>query len=127
MSIGSRFLNDQKGFRSSFTRRIGINFFVGLIGFLTGQKITDPTSGFRAFDKKLIAIFAQYYPQDFPEPEAIAVASRYKAVIQEVPVVMRKRGSGKSSIRDVKALYYMIKVTFAILLDKFKNTRKELV
>ncbi|MBF0479550.1 MAG: glycosyltransferase family 2 protein [Candidatus Omnitrophica bacterium] len=127
MTIGSRFLSVQKGFQSSFARRIGINFFVGLISMLTGHKITDPTSGFRAFNKKLINVFARYYPQDFPEPEAIAVASRYKAVIREVPVIMRKRSGGKSSIRDIKTLYYMIKVTFAILLDKFKHTSKELV
>ncbi len=63
----------------------------------------------------------QDHPQDFPEPEAIVVAGRYQAAIKEVPVQMRKRVAGHSSIRYFKTLYYMIKVTFAILLDKFKT------
>ena len=73
----------------------------------------------------MIEVFAHYYPQDFPEPEAIVVAGRFKARIKEVPVKMRKRLSGSSSIRYLKTLYYMIKVTFAVLLDKFKHTKVE--
>ena len=69
----------------------------------------------------MIKVFAEYYPHDFPEPEAIVVAGRYNARIKEVPVKMRKRSSGNSSIRYLKTLYYMIKVTFAILLDKLKT------
>ncbi len=121
MSIGSRFLPPYLGYQSSFIRRIGINFFAGLIGFLTAYKITDPTSGFRAYNKKMIKIFADYYPQDFPEPEAILVAGRHKARIQEIPVQMRQRLAGSSSIRYLKTLYYMVKVTFAIILDKLKH------
>lgn len=120
MVIGSRFLPPYLGYQSSFVRRIGINFFSSLISFLIGCKVTDPTSGFRCFNKKLIKVFAGYYPHDFPEPEAIVVAKRYNARIKEVPVKMRKRMSGNSSIRYLKTLYYMIKVTFAIVLDKVK-------
>ncbi len=123
-STASRFIPPYLGYRSSFIRRIGINFFAHLISFLTAYKVTDPTSGFRAFNKKLIKVFAEYYPHDFPEPEAIAVAGRYKARIKEVPVKMRKRPAGNSSIRYMKTLYYMIKVTFAILLDKIKTKKK---
>jgi len=123
MSIGSRFIPPYTGYQSSFVRRIGINFFARLISFLTGYKITDPTSGFRAYNKKMINVFAQYYPHDFPEPEAIVVAGRYRARIKEVPVVMRKRFSGQSSIRYFKTLYYMIKVTIAILLGRVKQKR----
>ncbi len=120
MTIGSRFIPPFLSYRSAFVRRIGINFFARLISFLTGCKISDPTSGFRAFDRKCIDVFARYYPQDFPEPEAIVVARRYNAKIIEVPVTMRKRVAGHSSIRYLKTLYYMIKVTVAILLDKLK-------
>ena len=126
MTIGSRFLTPYLGYRSSFVRRVGIHFFAHLISFLTGYKVTDPTSGFRAYNRKMIRIFADYYPQDFPEPEAIMVARRYGAKVQEVPVEMRKRGYGFSSIRYLRTLYYMIKVTFAILLTKLKRKNPEL-
>ncbi len=125
MSIGSRFIPPFLGYQSSFVRRIGINFFARLISVITQYKVTDPTSGFRAYNKKMIALFAKYYPHDFPEPEAIVVAGRYRARIVEVPVVMRKRFSGNSSIRYFKTLYYMIKVTIAIILGRMKQ-KKEL-
>lgn len=123
MVIGSRFLPPFLGYRSSTIRRVGINFFANLISFLSGYKTTDPTSGFRAFNRRMIEIFAQYYPQDFPEPEAIVVAQRHRAKVIEMPVVMRKRAAGHSSIRYFRTLYYMIKVTFAILLDKLKKKK----
>ncbi len=123
MTIGSRFLPPYLGFRSSFVRRIGITFFAHLISFITLYKVTDPTSGFRAYNRKMIDVFARYYPQDFPEPEAIMVAGRYQARLKEVPVQMRKRISGNSSIRYMKTLYYMVKVTLAILLDKLKQQK----
>lgn len=125
MIIGSRFLPPFSVYQSSFARRFGIHFFAGLISFLTGEKVTDPTSGYRAFNKKLIKVFARYYPHDFPEPEAVLVAKRYQARIKEIPVQMRERFSGQSSIRYFKTMYYMIKVTLAILLDTFKQ-RKDL-
>jgi glycosyltransferase involved in cell wall biosynthesis len=120
LSIGSRFI-DSQGFQSTFSRRIGINFFVHLINNLTGTRITDPTSGFRAHGKKLIEAFAKYYPHDFPEPEAIVVAKRMNASIVEVPVIMKARQSGKSSIRKLKSIYYMFKVTLAILLHMIRR------
>ncbi len=123
VTIGSRFIPPFTGYQSSFVRRIGINFFAWLISWLTDSKVTDPTSGFRAFNKTMIQVFANYYPSDFPEPEAIVVARRYKARVKEIPVEMRKRVSGNSSIRYLKTLYYMVKVTFAILLDKIKTTK----
>lgn len=121
MTIGSRFLPPYLGYRSSFVRRIGINFFAQLISFLTGSKVTDPTSGFRAFNRRMIEAFARSYPHDFPEPEAIMIARRLNAVIVEVPVEMRKRACGSSSIRYLKTLYYLGKVTFAILLSMIKK------
>ena len=126
MTIGSRFLPPHLGYQSSFIRRIGIHFFAGLIGSLTKCKVTDPTSGFRAYNRKAIELFAQYYPHDFPEPEAIMVARSAALRIQEVPVEMRERAAGLSSIRYLKTLYYMIKVTFAIFLNKIKTKRPPL-
>ena len=121
MVVGSRFLEKTSGFQSSFSRRIGINFFAHLINALTGVRINDPTSGFRAYNKKMIALFAEYYPQDFPEPEAIVVSQQAGARIVEVSVVMRARKAGNSSIRYFKTLYYMIKVTLAILLHMIRQ------
>ncbi len=124
MCVGSRFMPKQeKGYRSSFARRIGIGFFVYLIGILTGCHVYDPTSGFRSYNKKMIRLFARHYPHDFPEPEAIVLAKKSGAVILELPVVMRKRQGGASSIRYFKSMYYMMKVTFAILLDTIKTRR----
>ena len=114
--IGSRFLPPHLGYQSSFIRRVGIQFFANLISRLTGYRITDPTSGFRAVNQKLIRVFAENYPHDFPEPEAIVLARMHRARVLEVPVEMRERMRGVSSIRYLKTLYYMIKVTFAILL-----------
>ncbi len=121
MVVGSRFLEKTVGFRSSFSRRVGINFFVHLINALIGVKIYDPTSGFRAYNKKMIALFSEYYPQDFPEPEAIVVAHQAGGRIREVSVVMRAREAGNSSIRYFKTLYYMVKVTLAILLHMIRH------
>lgn len=124
MAIGSRFLPPYLSYRSSLIRRIGIHFFAHLLSFLTGAKVTDPTSGFRAFSKKLIKTFAADYPYDFPEPEAIILARHCNARILEVPVKMRKREAGYSSIRYLKTLYYMVKVTVAILLDMIKSKER---
>lgn len=125
MVVGSRFLEKTGGFRSSFSRRMGIVFFVHLINGLTGVKINDPTSGFRAYNKKMIALFAEYYPHDFPEPEAIVVGQQDGARIVELPVVMRPREAGSSSIRYFKTLYYMVKVTLAILLHMIRQRRNK--
>lgn len=123
LCIGSRFLATSSAFQSTFTRRIGIRFFAWLLSGLTGIHLTDPTSGFRATGKKLIPYFADYYPIDFPEPEAIKIANRLGARISEVSVQMRERTSGVSSIRYFATFYYMIKVTFAILVDTLKEKK----
>ncbi len=120
MVIGSRFMEPFTGYRSSFIRRVGIHFFAGLISFLTGCRVTDPTSGFRACHRALFTKFIEEYPHDFPEPEAIMAARHYGVRLMEVPVQMRKRVKGHSSIRYVRTLYYMVKVTFAILLSMLK-------
>lgn len=115
--IGSRFLK-KEGFQSSFSRRVGIRFLSKLIRVCTGVKICDVTSGFRAVNKSLIDIYSTDYSADYPEPEAIVSAVMYGATIKEIPVVMQERQSGKSSIRFWNSVYYMIKVTLAIIIRR---------
>ncbi len=122
--IGSRFLLTE-GYHSSFLRRVGIGFFSRLIESLLGVRITDPTSGFVACNKKVIHFFAENYPPDFPEPEAIVLACHYGVRIREIPVVMKARQRGESKIRPSISLYYMLKVTLAILLTMLQKKRKD--
>lgn len=113
--IGSRFLK-KEGFQSSQTRRIGIGILSMLIKLTTGRKIMDVTSGFRAVNKMFINIYASDYPTDYPEPEAIVTAIMHRGRIVEIPVKMKAREGGTSSITLGKSVYYMIKVTLAILI-----------
>lgn len=115
--IGSRFIEKQ-GFQSSKTRRIGILFLSGLIRCCTGKKIIDVTSGFRAVNKRFIKIYAEDYSRDYPEPEAIVTAVMYRGRILELPVIMKERQTGSSSINHWNSIYYMIKVTLAILIRR---------
>jgi glycosyltransferase involved in cell wall biosynthesis len=115
--IGSRFINN-RGFQSTGLRRFGISFLSGIIRLCTGVKIHDVTSGYRAVNSKYIELFAFHYPQDYPEPEAIVNAVLHKARILEVPVIMHERKEGKSSINLIKSIYYMVKVSLAILLHR---------
>ncbi len=114
--IGSRFINFQ-GFQSSFMRRVGIALLHNLIKMITGNSITDPTSGFRACDREAIKLFAAEYPQDYPEPESIVTASKNNLAICELPVTMQERGCGKSSISSLASVYFMTKVSLAILIS----------
>lgn len=115
--IGSRFLR-REGFQSSRSRRIGINILSDLIWLCTGQRIRDVTSGFRAVNRRFISIYAEDYPSDYPEPEAIIAAVMHRGRVAEVPVVMKEREGGTSSITFRKSVYYMIKVTLAILVKR---------
>lgn len=118
--IGSRFI-DKEGFQSSQMRRVGITFLSKLIKICTGLRIRDVTSGFRAVDRKFIEIFSREYAQDYPEPEAIVTVAKEKGKMIEVPVVMRERMSGKSSISIKNSVYYMIKVGLAIMIQKISG------
>lgn len=120
MVIGSRFIEKQ-GFQSSGTRRIGIKYFTFLIQLLTGKKITDPTSGLRMVNRDVMKIFAYDYPKDYPEPESVVAILRKKKEVEEMPVIMRERNGGVSSISLKKSVYYMIKVTLAILIEKIRK------
>lgn len=113
--IGSRFIN-KEGFQSSLLRRAGIRFLSWLIKLCTGVRIYDVTSGFRAVNRKFIRLYAEQYPTDYPEPEAIIAAVMHRGRIREVPVVMRQRESGSSSIHGFQSAYYMIKVSLSIII-----------
>ncbi len=119
--IASRFLANV-GFRSSFTRRVGIRYFYRLNKLFTGKRIYDSTSGFRLFDRKAIALGASYYPDDYPEPESLVLFSKAGLTIAEVPVMMSHRLGGRSSIRNFSALYYCIKVTIAMFFSFIRKT-----
>lgn len=122
MVIGSRFI-EKKGFQSSVTRRIGIKYFTCLIKLMTGKKITDPTSGLRMIGKDVMAVFAKSYPRDYPEPESVVDILCKKKKVVEMPVLMRERQGGTSSIRMGKSVYYMVKVSLAIILSRFSQER----
>lgn len=115
--VGSRFV-EKEGFQSSQLRRVGIRFlsFLGLV--LTGVRVRDITSGFRVVNKQFIRIFADDYPGDYPEPEAMIITAIYGGKIVEYPVVMRERQSGESSITLKKSVYYMCKVSLAMLVRR---------
>ncbi len=118
--IGSRFLGPSV-FVSSLPRRVGIFFFSCLNFALTGKWITDPTSGFRAMNRKVIEFFAGHYPNDYPEPEVLVTLYKVGSRISEVPVTMKARQAGISSISFRRAFYYMFKVTFSMVVEIFRG------
>lgn len=122
--VGSRFLDKSSQFQSTFFRRIGIRFLSGVIRLCTGKKITDPTSGFRAAGKKACAYLAQDYPSDYPEPESAVALMKNGFCVKEVQVNMFERAGGKSSIQNFKSVYYIIKVSLAIICRSFQRGRK---
>ncbi len=115
MVIGSRYI-EKEGFQSSGIRRIGIRYFTALIRWLTGKKITDPTSGMRMAGRDVIELYAKNYPKDYPEPESVTVILKKGKKVDELPVIMNAREEGVSSISPRKSVYYMIKVSLAVLL-----------
>jgi hypothetical protein len=119
--IGSRFLAKGAGFRSTFSRRIGIRIFQLLNFLLIGRRITDNTSGFRAYDRLAIEFLAQNYPVDYPEPESVILLGRNGFVIAETPVLMRERVEGASSISGLLSIYYMIKVMLACIMAALRK------
>jgi glycosyltransferase involved in cell wall biosynthesis len=121
LAIGSRFTNGGADYDGSAARRIGIRLLSSICSIVTGQRITDATSGFRAFGPRTLRYLASYYPADYPEPEAIVLLSRRGLKICEVPVRMRARQGGRSSIHGPLSVYYMAKVMLALLIAAFKE------
>lgn len=122
--IGSRFLKQCDGFKSTFMRRIGIRWLSAVICLVSGLRITDPTSGFRATGRKALELFGNDYPADYPEPESIVAAAKKGLDIAEVQVTMHERQGGTSSIKAISSIYYMIKVTLAIVLVGLGRKKK---
>ena len=120
MVIGSRFI-EKEGFQSSGLRRIGKRYFSLLIKLLTGKTVTDPTSGMRMINRKLLKKFTNEYPKDYPEPESVVTVLSEKHKVTEIPVVMNEREEGISSISLRNSVYYMIKVSFAVVIARMKK------
>ena len=120
LCVGSRFTGDG-AYRSSFARRVGIKIFAGVVSAVVRQKVTDTTSGFGAVNRRGIALFAADYPHDYPEVEATVMCVKHKLRLKEVPVEMRERGGGASSITAVRSVYYMTKVLLAIFVGMFRR------
>jgi glycosyltransferase involved in cell wall biosynthesis len=115
MVCGSRFLTDS-GYLAPISRRTGIHIFAFLLSRFIGQPVTDPTSGFRLYNRRAIALFARDYPHDYPEVEAVLMVHHHQLRMQEASVKMLERGGGVSSIRSGKSAYYMVKVLLAIFV-----------
>ena len=113
---GSRFVEGSGGYRPPLSRRIGIVWFARIVSLLTRQRVTDTTSGFQALNRKGIALFARDYPSDYPEVEATVLVFKHRLRLVEVPVAMRERETGQSSITFIRSIYYVAKVTLALLI-----------
>lgn len=123
IAIGSRYIT-REGFQSTGLRRLGIGVLSELIYWISGVRVRDVTSGYRAVNRRFIDIYSKNYPQDYPEPEAIVAAALRHAKIKEVPVVMRERQGGASSISSWKSIYYMVKVSISILIYRITFDKK---
>ena len=121
IAIGSRFASDEGGYRSSRARRVGIRLLAWVVSRIVGQRVTDTTSGFQAVNREGIALFAHDYPHDYPEVEATVMVFRHRLRLCEVPVSMRERDSGRSSITALRSVYYMVKVLLAIFVGLFRR------
>lgn len=124
LAIGSRYVADT-AYRPTFMRRVGKSLLSRLVDALVGGGITDTTSGFRAMNRRALDLFCQYYPEDYPEPEALVVAHRAGIAAREAPVDMKPRQGGRTSIRPAHAAYYMAKVALAAFVSMFRPFRRE--
>jgi glycosyltransferase involved in cell wall biosynthesis len=122
IAVGSRFAAAGDGYRSSRSRRAGIRILAAVVSRLVGQRVTDTTSGFQALNRRGIGLFARDYPHDYPEVEATVMVFRHRLRLVEVPVAMRERAGGRSSITALRSIYYMVKVLLAIFVGMFRRT-----
>jgi glycosyltransferase involved in cell wall biosynthesis len=125
MVTGSRFMSaigtSGDGFQSSAARRAGIRIFSRVVSLITGQQVTDPTSGFRMTNRRGIELFARDYPHDYPEVEAILLMHAHRLRSCEIPVRMRPRMAGESAISSSQSVYYMVKVLLAVFVGLFRR------
>jgi glycosyltransferase involved in cell wall biosynthesis len=122
--VGTRFRN-KDNFRSTVLRRLGSWWLRTLLRVITRVRVTDPTSGYRLYGKRALRLFGDSYPYDFPEPESLAIARARGMTIVEVPVQMRERQGGTTSITGFSPIYYMFKVTIAVVLTYVRALGKK--
>jgi glycosyltransferase involved in cell wall biosynthesis len=121
--VGTRYLGDRAGFQSTVLRRFGSFWLRLLLRIVARVRISDPTSGYRLYGPRALDFFEQNYPYDYPEPESLAMAAAAHLRVVEVPVVMRERQHGRSSISGLYAPYYMLKTSLAVVLSYMRNRR----
>jgi glycosyltransferase involved in cell wall biosynthesis len=120
MAVGTRFAGGRR-YRPPFARRIGIQVFARMVSLIIRQRVTDTTSGFRAVNRLGIVLFASDYPHDYPEVETTVLVHRHRLRMVEVPVAMRTRATGRSSITLFQSIYYMLKVSLALFVGLFRR------
>ncbi len=120
LAIGSRFVAGG-GYRSSAARRIGIRILARVVSWIAGQRLTDTTSGFQAANRRAIGVYAADLPHDYPEVEGMVMAIKHRIRLVEVPVTMREREHGRSSIGALASVYYMVKILLALFVDLFRK------
>lgn len=116
MVCGSRFLTNDYRYPAPISRRTGIHIFAFLLSRIVRMRVSDPTSGFRLYNRRAIELFARHYPHDYPEVEAVLILHHHSLRMCEVPVRMYARGGGTSSISTGKSAYYMVKVLLALFV-----------
>jgi glycosyltransferase involved in cell wall biosynthesis len=121
MVCGSRFITGDKAYPATISRRTGIHIFAFILSRLVGQRVSDPTSGFRLYNRRGIGLFARDYPHDYPEVEALLMLHAHRLRIHEVHVRMNARGFGQSSIDYPRSAYYMVKVMLALFVGLFRR------
>ncbi len=119
--VGSRFAAGRDGYRPPFARRLGIGMFARVVSLLVRQRVTDTTSGFQALNRRGIALFAADYPHDYPEVEATVMVVKHRLRLLEVPVRMREREHGRSSITALRSFYDVVKVLLALFVGIFRR------
>jgi glycosyltransferase involved in cell wall biosynthesis len=120
IAVGSRFAGGE-GYQSSATRRVGIRLLALIVSAIAKQRVTDTTSGFQALNRKALDLFAADYPHDYPEVEGIVMLIKHQLRLREVPVSMREREHGQSSITALRSIYYMAKVLVALFVGLFRR------
>jgi|SRR5436190_4406808 glycosyltransferase involved in cell wall biosynthesis len=120
IAVGSRFAGGE-GYRSSAPRRIGIRLLAAVVSAIARQRVTDTTSGFQALNRRALELFAADYPHDYPEVEGIVMTIKHRLRLVEVPVQMREREHGSSSITALRSVYYMAKVLTALFVGLFRR------
>lgn len=118
--IGSRFLKTIK-YRQTLSRMVGIHVLRWTIQLLAGLWVTDPTSGFRAVNRRVIRLYAHWYPEDYPEPEVVLLLHKSGYRVRELQVEMHERTTGQTSIPLLRGLFYVVKVCTCLMLDMLRD------